>query len=61
MTIEREERNAMLTEVAEELEKVLPEHWGSLRFNFQNGRVVNVNIEESVRIRPAKPQIAVRT
>ena len=44
------ERNAVLQRAAEAVAEALPGHYGSVRFNMQDGRVVNVNIEESVKL-----------
>ncbi len=49
---DKEQRDAALTVVAAEVEKVMPGHYGAVRFNLHDGKVANVNIEESVRIRP---------
>jgi len=45
-----EHRNRCLILAAVAVEKALPEHYGSVRFNMQAGRVVNANIDESVKL-----------
>ena len=49
-------RNKMLQDASEVVEAALPRLYGSAKFNLQDGRVVNVNIEESVRIREILPR-----
>jgi hypothetical protein len=45
-----EHRAKCLVLAATAVEKGFPGFWGSVRFNLQDGKVVNVNIEESVKL-----------
>ena len=45
------ERDKRLQGAAKAVSDVVPDLYGSVRFNVQGGKVVNVNIEESVKLR----------
>jgi len=50
LTPENEHRNVALAVIARDLERIMPDYYGSVRFNLHGGKVANVNIEESVRL-----------
>lgn len=44
-----EKTKTALNEAGLELEKILPEFYGKVAFNFYNGKYVNLNIEQSIK------------
>ena len=53
---DREQRDAKLKAAAKMVEDALPKHHGAARFNLFNGKVANVNIEESVQLQKGEAQ-----
>ncbi len=46
----RDERDKKLAQGARLIADALPEHFGSVQVNLQNGKPVNVNVMETVRL-----------
>lgn len=47
-TKEVEKRNTILSQIAQQLKKLFPGWFGSVKFNIKDGEPININIEESL-------------
>jgi hypothetical protein len=55
--VEQEYRDRALRVIGNSLGEVLPEFYGSVRFNMQGGKPISVNIEETVRLESRKLRV----
>jgi len=46
--MKKHERDEILSKIADDLAKLFPNLYGSVKFNFQGGNPRNVNLDESI-------------